>query len=133
MRQEHLYAAIRDCHAEFGYPVEAACRILHVSRAAYYRWAAGRVGNRTRANEQIAEVIEQIHDEFPDKGYRRIRDDLERYHGIHANDKRVLRICRAKSIQSTIKYANHGCTRHAPSPQHIAENILNRQFHADKP
>ena len=52
---------------------------------------------------------------------------------MDVNEKRVLRICRAKSIQSTIKHANHGCTRHAPNPQYIAENILNRQFHADKP
>ncbi len=47
----------------------------------------------------------------PDMGYRRIRDDLERYHGIKANDKRVLRICRKKGIKSTIKYSNNGCTR----------------------
>ena len=69
----------------------------------------------------------------PDKGYRRIRDDLERYHGINANDKRVLRICRKKGIKSTIKYSNHGCTRQADNPQFIAENILNREFTADKP
>ena len=69
----------------------------------------------------------------PDKGYRRIRDDLERYHGIKANDKRVLRICRKKGIKSTIKYSNHRCTRQAANPQFIAENILNREFTADKP
>lgn len=33
----------------------------------------------------IAEKIEKIHTESPDKGYRRIRDDLERYHGIKVN------------------------------------------------
>ena len=77
--------------------------------------------------------IEKIHRESPDKGYRRIRDDLERYHGINANDKRVLRICRKKGIKSTIKYRNHGCTRQADNPQFIAENILNRKFTADKP
>ena len=49
------------------------------------------------------------------------------------NDKRVLRICRAKGIKSTIKFNNHGCTRRAKSPQYIAENILDRNFHADKP
>ena len=133
MKQEHLYVAIHECHNEFGYSVEAACQILHVSRAAYYRWAAGYKSSRTKANEQIAKVIEQIHTESPDKGYRRIRDDLERYHDISVNDKRVLRICRAKGVKSTIKYANHGCTRHAPNPQYIAENILDRNFHADKP
>ena len=77
--------------------------------------------------------MEQIHEESPDKGYRRIRDDLERYHDTKVNDKRVLRICRIKNIKSTIKYANNGCTRNAPNPQYIAENILDRDFYADKP
>lgn len=54
-------------------------------------------------------------------------------HGLPVNDKRVLRICRARDIKSTIKYSNHGCTRRAKNPQYIAENLLNRQFHADKP
>lgn len=69
----------------------------------------------------------------PDKGYRRIRDDLERYHGIKANDKQVLRICRKKGIKSTIKYSNNGCTRQAVNPQFIADNILNRNFTAEVP
>ncbi len=71
--------------------------------------------------------------QYPDKGYRRIRDDLERYHGIKANDKRILRICRKKGIKSTIKYRNNGCTRQAANPQFIAENVLNREFTADAP
>lgn len=71
--------------------------------------------------------------ERPDKGYRRIRDDLDRYHDIKVNDKRVLRICRQKNIKSTIKYCNNGCTRQAANPQYIAENILNREFWADEP
>ena len=28
---------------------------------------------------------------------------------------------------------NHGCTRQAKNPQYVAENLLNRQFHATKP
>ena len=84
-------------------------------------------------NNEIAEIVEKIHMEFPDKGYRRIRDDLERYYSIDANDKRILRICRSKGIKSTIKYANKGCTRQAANPQFIAENLLNREFHAEAP
>ena len=82
---------------------------------------------------RIAEKIEKIHMESPDKGYRRINDDLRHFEGIHVNDKRILRICRIKGIRSTIKYSSHGCTKHAKNPQFIAENILNRDFHADKP
>ncbi len=84
-------------------------------------------------NHRIADKIEKIHKDSPDKGYRRIRDELERYHGIKANDKRILRICRKLDIKSTIKYTNNGCTRRAENPQYIAENILDRQFNAQAP
>lgn len=133
MRQSHLYEAIRYCAEEYGDPVELSCEILHVSRSAYYKWYRGYFGKRVRENERIAEKIEEIHRKNPDKGYRRIRDDLQRYHGIDVNDKRVLRICRKRGIKSTIKYASHGCTRQARNPQYIAENVLNREFTAEKP
>lgn len=84
-------------------------------------------------NRKIATLIEEIHNESPDKGYRRIRDELERYCGIEANDKRILRICRSLGIKSTIKYTNNGCTRQSSNPQFIAENILNREFRAEAP
>lgn len=74
-----------------------------------------------------------IHEEYPDKGYRRIRDDVARDYGFAVNDKRILRICRALGIKSTIKYKKEGCTVSDKNPQHIAENILNREFTAEKP
>ena len=77
--------------------------------------------------------MENIHAENPDKGYRRLNDDLQHDYGVHVNDKRVLRICREMDIRSTVKYSNHGCTRRAKDPQYLAENLLNRQFYADRP
>ena len=133
MRQRNLYVSIRDCHEEYGYPVESCCSILHISGNAYYKWLSGKLSEREKENERIAELAEQIHLTSPDKGYRRIRDDLERYHDVRISDKRALRICRSRDIRSTIKYANNGCTRNAANPQYIAENILNRNFHADRP
>ncbi len=116
-----------------GYPICALCKLGKVSRAAYYKWLHRKIPENETQNKRIADEIERIHTESPDKGYRRIRDDLERYHDINVNDKRVLRICRKKGIKSTIKYSNNGCTRQADNPQFIAENILNREFHADAP
>ena len=133
MKQSHLYRAVQECQAEKNYPVEAACKLLHISRAAYLRWTSGKQSARTMENEKIAEMVEQIHMKNPDKGYRRINDDLRHNEHIHVNDKRILRICRAKSIKSSIKYNNHGCTRRAKNPQYVAENLLDRNFHADKP
>ncbi len=133
LRHERIYQAIKEEHEEHGYPISALCHLGKVSRAAYYKWLHRGIPAYEAENNRIAEEIEKIHMESPDKGYRRIRDDLERYHGIKANDKRVLRICRKKDIKSTIKYSNHGCTRRATNPQFIAENILNREFTADAP
>lgn len=113
--------------------MELCCDILHISRNAYYRWLSGKKPRRQQENDRIGEIAERIHTESSDKGYRRIRDDLERYHGICISDKRMLRICRTKDIKSTIKYANKGCTRNTTNPQYVAENLLNRAFHADKP
>ena len=66
-------------------------------------------------------------------GYCRIRDELDRHHGIRVNAKRVLRICRAPGIQPTIKFRRHGCNRRAAASQYVAKNYLGRHFHADAP
>jgi len=113
--------------------VETLCRILHVSRAGYYQWRSGKLSPRAAENRRIADKVKEIHRSSPDKGYRRIRDDLERYYDMPVNDKRVLRICRGLGIRSTIKYDRNSCTRSTSEPKHTAENILNRQFHADRP
>ena len=133
MRQAHPYTAVKDCVEALGLPTERLCGIAGISRSAYYSWLHGNVSPRRTENERIASIVEQIHAEDPSKGYRRIRDDLEKYHGTSINDKRALRICRLRNIKSTIKYTNNGCTRHAANPQHIAENVLNRVFHSERP
>lgn len=60
-------------------------------------------------NERIAEIDTKIHDEHPDMGYRCIRDTLEHDYEIEVNDKRVLRVCRKKKIQSYIKHRYNCC------------------------
>ena len=118
---------------EEGFSIGAACRALHISRAGYYQWHSGKAGARVAQNQCIAQMVKEIHQESPDKGYRRIRDDLDRYYHTSINDKRALRICRSLGIQSTVKHAPQGCTQAASSPRYQAENILNRQFCADHP
>ena len=78
-----------------------------------------------------AKKIEQLHGEHPDMGYRRIRDTPAHDQGIQANDRRILRICRKKKIQSIIKHRYNCCTRPAADPAYTAENILNREFTAE--
>jgi transposase InsO family protein len=113
--------------------VQQLCAYLHLSRAAYYRWLKNPDSYNERRNQEIAEKVRDIHEKHPDMGYRRIRDELDRYHDINVNDKRILRICRIERIQSVIKWRPKSCTRNSNDPAHIAKNYLKRDFHSDAP
>lgn len=135
-RTRHLaaYTAIKELSEVHGdYPVSEMCRILGISRAAYYKWKNHGNSQNDNLNELIAEKIEKIHAEHPDMGYRRIRDTLEHDYNINVNDKRILRVCRKKKIQSYVKHRYNCCTKLASDPVYVAENILNREFKSDRP
>lgn len=135
-RTRHLrsYIAIKELSIEHPeYSVYSMCEILKINQAAYYRWKNHKNSKNDQLNEQIANAALKIHGEHPDMGYRRIRNTLEHDYNIKVNDKRVLRICRKRKIQSYIKHRYNCCTKPASDPAYIAENILNRDFKSDTP
>ena len=85
VRHESIYQAVKEEHEEHNYPVQSLCKLGGVSRAAYYKWLNREMSENELENRRIANLIEKIHSESPDKGYRRIRDELERYHDIDVN------------------------------------------------
>ena len=126
------YIAIKELAEEHpDYPISRLCKLGHIARASYYKWKNRSDNENDVLNERIAKEIEKIHDEHPDMGYRRIRDTLVHDYNINVNDKRILRICRKKKIQSIIKHRYNCCTKPASDPAYIAENVLNREFHTD--
>lgn len=90
VRYEHIYQAIKEENESHNYSIVSLCKLGKVSRSAYYKWLNRRISENELKNTLIADEIEKINIESPDMGYRRIRDDLERYHDINVNDKRVL-------------------------------------------
>lgn len=122
---------IKEEHGEHHYPSRSLCKLVGITRAAYYKWLNHIETADDRLNKQISDRLEAIHQEHPDMGYRRLNDKLRHDHGIKVNDKRILRICRKQQIRSNLKYRYDGCTRPSKNPAFIAENILNRDFHAD--
>lgn len=127
------YQSIQHLHEEKGYPVQQLCARLHITRSAYYRWLRQPQSEQEQANQQLVVTICKIHEDHPEMGYRRIKDELKRTYNVNVNDKRVLRLCRYKQIQSTIKHPANCITRRANNPSHTAENVLNRKFKAEKP
>lgn len=64
-------------------------------------------------------------------GYRRMRWNINRKFGQHFNHKRIYRLMKVAGIQSVIRRKKKPY-KHS-TPQHVAENVLNREFTAKKP
>lgn len=109
------------------------CMKLGVARSAYCRWKKHPESANELRNSHLASLVERIHEEHPDMGYRRICDEINARYGECVNDKRILRSCRAKKIRSSIKWKPRCCTRGARDATHIADNILNLDFKASAP
>ena len=132
IRQGHIYHAVKEVHEEYNYPIAALCKLGGISRASYYKWLHRKETSRERQNRQLADKLEQLHEKHPDMGYRRLNDKLYHDENIKVNDKRIRRICSIKQIKSCLKYRYDGCTRVSRNPGFVAENILNRDFKAER-
>ena len=133
IRNEHIYLAIKELNEEMRFSICLLCKMGHISRAAYYKWLNHKESDNDKLNQKLAERLEELHEQHPGMGYRRLNDKLYHDVKIYVNDKRILRICRKKQIQSTLKYRYDDCTRPSRSPGFIVDNVLNREFHADNP
>ena len=111
------------------YPVSVMCKFFEVSRSGYYAFV-----KRLGQPEHDTELAEQIREcqKVTDKtyGYRRVWIWLTRKK-IHRNPKTVLRVMKKYGLLSEIrrrrKWVNLG------QQVYKYENLLARQFRADKP
>ena len=109
------------------------CQSLGIYRSSYYNWLHSPESARAIENKEYLDQINKIHKEHPGMGYRRINDELNRNNGKSINDKRTHRLCQSAKIQSNIKWKPKSCTRGAKKVDHVAENILSRNFSAEAP
>ena len=105
------------------------CCFFQVSRSGYYDFVH-RLG-KPEKDTALAEIIaEQRERSFRTYGYRRMWLVLKK-RGIHRNPKTILRIMEKYGLLAEIrrrrKWANMG------QQVHKYRNLLNRQFHADRP
>ncbi len=107
-----------------------------ISRAAYYKWLNRTIPVRQEENEKLLEDIRLLYDQANGTyGYRRITmtiNRLRRQQGLSPfNEKRVYRLMHIHGIQSVIRRKRK---KHKKStPQHVAENLMNREFSASRP
>lgn len=110
------------------YSISEMCRYFHVSRSGYYGYVSRM--DIPAKDLPLAEKIQECQDKCGKTyGYRRIHICLER-NGIHHNPKTILRVMQKYNLLSVVrrkKYRNYG------QQLHKYPNLLNRDFHADKP
>ena len=127
MRLRLKYAVIHRHHEEF--PIITMCRFFGVSRSGNYSFVR-RLG-RPEKDAALAQCIAQQQDKcFQTYGYRRMHLWLERQ-GIHHNPKTILRVMKKYGLLSEIR--RPGKWRQMGQQLHKYENLLNREFHTDKP
>ena len=117
----------RDAH-----PVANLCRVLSVSRSAYYRWAASKPSARDRFNKAVVSEMRAIHSEtMKTYGSPRMTVELQE-RGYAVAHGRVERLMSHHGIAAQQTKRHRRTWRHR-EPQQPKPNILNREFSANGP
>lgn len=126
------YIAIKYMNEAEHYPIQKLCAVVHVARSAYYKWLHRTPSHSQQINEQLVEWIKQHYEERNGiLGYRQMTVVINREHDVHFNKKRIYRLMQILHLKSVTRVKKN--TYIPSTPQITAENILNRDFHADKP
>jgi len=112
--------------------VTTMCRVLEVSRAAYYDWASG-PSDRDIADAYLTNTIRDIHVQSRRTyGAPRVHAELADAHDVRCGRKRVARLMRQAGIEGVHRRRKHRTTRRrdgvAPAP-----DLVERDFTAEGP
>lgn len=116
-------------HHRKEYPISIMSKLFGVSRSGYYDYMK-RV-NQPEKDASLADLLrkQQKHC-FQTYGYRRMQLWLERQ-GIHHNPKTILRIMKKYDLLSEIRRKR--AWKNIGQQVHEYQNLLNREFCADRP
>jgi transposase InsO family protein len=115
------------------WPVRLLCRTLGVARSAYYEWSAEQPSERDQQDAVLAVHIRAMHRRSRGTyGSPRIHADLVA-EGHDVGRNRVARLMRDLGLSGTPKRRFKGCTTDSDHDDRVAENVLERDFTAERP
>ena len=112
------------------YAISTMCRFFKVSRSGYYDYAK-RIHQPDRNADLVNLIREQQEACNRTYGYRRMWKWLKLRKNVHRDPKTILRIMKKFELLSEIRRRRKW--RQMGQQLHKYENLLNRQFDADKP
>lgn len=121
-----------ELHQEKGYGIINLCKAIGVSRSGYYKWLHRAPSEQEIINESLAVEIKRVYVESDSTyGVERVKIAIERELNLVVNIKRVRRIMRLLGISSVIRRKRSNYVK--STPEHIYENVINREFTSTKP
>ena len=115
------------------YRIAKMAQWLQVSKSGYYAWRKRPQSLRGTENEALLKEIIQIHEaSHGTYGSRKITREINRKSEKPVNHKRVERIMRENGIRSK-SHKKYKATTNSRHNLPVAENILDRDFTADRP
>ena len=121
-----LHQAIQELHGE-GHPISELCRIANITRQAHYKYLKRQPCGNEAVNRVVVDTIAEIYVRVEGiYGYRMMHMAVNRELRSNYNHKRIYRLMRLMGIQSVTRKKRKRYV--SSTPQHVAENILNRQF-----
>jgi putative transposase len=114
------------------YSIAELCHFADIARSSYYKWTNKAESESDRNNSNIiGEMIRLYTDVRGIYGYRRITMNINIIMNKKYNHKRIYRLMKSINMKSVIRKKRKNYVQ--STPQITAENILNREFKADKP
>jgi putative transposase len=115
------------------WPVRLLCRTLGVARSAYCDWERGRPSPQATENAVLAVHIKGIHRRSRGTyGSPRVYAEL-RAEGYLVGRHRIARLMRDLGLEGTPKRRFKGSTTDSDHDDNVAENLLQRDFTAERP
>lgn len=110
-----------------GHKITYLCASLGVSRSAYYKWLKREPSQTEQRLNHLMTLIKEAYDKYEGiYGYRRITIYLNHYKQAKVNHKCVYRLMRAMDLKAVIRRKRYNYKK--STPQHVADNVLNREF-----
>lgn len=127
---------MQELHGEEKFSIVLLCKIAQISRSAYYKWLNRTSSERELENTSLWDGIRLLHDQVGGiYGYRRITMTVNRYREMAGlppyNEKRIYRLMSLHDVKAVIRQKRKGYKK--STPQHVAENLMNRDFKASQP
>lgn len=127
------YGIMKELHDTEGWSISSMCSILEISRSAYYKWLNRKSSEKEIEDQKIAVRIKEIAESNNSLfGVGKMTAVLRNRYHFTCNHKRVYRLMCINGIQSGFRRKERYNYRRS-TPEETAENILARDFNAERP